>query len=355
MSPDAPGEQNGPDGWAEPAEPVAAEPDAPGEPDGRAEPALIPAAPRPIDRLVSFGTVVVDLITAVPALPERGGDVFAAAGSLAAGGGFTVMAAARRAGLPTLHAGTTGTGPFGDLARAALAAAGIQSVLAPVPGVDTGLSLVLVEPDGERTFVTVPGAEGRFEPGLLDQVPLRARDAVYLSGYGFAHPVTGRAIRAALAGMPAAATLIVDPGPLGHELDPADLAALFARADWFSCNAREATLLTGRADPVAAAAVLAELVCGDPAFARRTKAGSPKTNRPAAHIVVRTGAQGCLWAVVGRAPVPVGVQPVAVTSSNGAGDVHTGSLLAALAAGRPPLAALRQANASAVRFLQHRA
>lgn len=301
-------------------------------------------APRPIHRLVSFGTVLIDLVCVVPGLPEPGGDVFGSSGALTAGGGFTAMAAARRGGLGTLHAGTTGTGPFGDLARAALTAAGVETVLAPVAGLDTGICVVLVDPTGERTFVTMPGAEGRFEPETLSQVPLRQTDAVLVSGYGLVHPVTRRTILAALAGLPARATLVVDPGPLGHELAPPAREALFARADWFTCNAREATLLTGHSEPVVAAAALAE----------RLAASATDAAGRVAHAVVRVGAAGCILAHAGAAPVLVGAVPASVVSTNGAGDAHTGALLAALAAGRAPLAALRQANADARDFLNRR-
>ena len=49
---------------------------------------------------------------------------------LSPGGGFNVMAAAARQGLPVAYAGAHGTGPFADLARAGLAAEGIE-VLQP--------------------------------------------------------------------------------------------------------------------------------------------------------------------------------------------------------------------------------
>ncbi|TFB99043.1 sugar kinase [Cryobacterium adonitolivorans] len=311
---------------------------------------MTPPGASPIHRLVSLGTVVVDLVTFVPALPEQGGDVFASGGALVPGGGYTAMAAARRAGLPTIHAGTTGTGPFGDLARAALAAAGIETAVEPVPAVDTGLCLVLVEPTGERTFVTLPGAEGRMEPAMLTRLSLAPTDAVLLSGYGLAHPVTGQAILAVLAGLPAGATLVVDPGPLGHELDPAVRGSLFARADWWTCNAREAILLTGEADPTAASGVLAERLASD----RSAATGQGNMPRAPGHAVVRLGAAGCLLAVSGRPPVLVSAVPASVISTNGAGDAHTGALIAALAAGRSPIPALRQANESAREFLRSR-
>ncbi|WP_130176428.1 PfkB family carbohydrate kinase [Cryobacterium sp. SO1] len=301
----------------------------------------------PIHRLVSFGTVLVDLVCVVPGLPEPGGDVFGSSGALVAGGGFTAMAAARRGGLRTLHAGTTGTGPFGDLARAALATSGIETVLAPVVGLDTGVCVVLVDASGERTFVTMPGAEGRFEPAWRAQVPVRPTDAVLVSGYGLVHPVTRRTVLAVLAGLPDRATLVVDPGPLGHELDPAAREALFARADWFTCNDREATLLTGHTDPALAASALAEQLA-------RAAPGLDAPSRQGAHAVVRIGAAGCILAGTGAMPVLVGAAPASVVSTNGAGDAHTGALVSALAAGRPPLAALRQANADTRDFLNRR-
>ena len=67
-------------------------------------------------RLLHLGNVVIDLVLTVGDLPERGGDVIASSTATAAGGGFNVMAAAVRQGLPTLYAGAHGTGPFGDLA-----------------------------------------------------------------------------------------------------------------------------------------------------------------------------------------------------------------------------------------------
>ena len=72
-----------------------------------------------VRRLVFAGEAIVDLVMRVPALPERGGDMLASSSATAVGGGFNIMAAAARQGLPVLYAGGHGTGPWGDLARAA--------------------------------------------------------------------------------------------------------------------------------------------------------------------------------------------------------------------------------------------
>ena len=76
-------------------------------------------------RLVFAGETIVDVLMRVPGLPERGGDLLATSAEVAVGGGFNVMAAAARQGLPVLYAGGHGTGPWGDLVRAALAAEGL--------------------------------------------------------------------------------------------------------------------------------------------------------------------------------------------------------------------------------------
>jgi sugar/nucleoside kinase (ribokinase family) len=111
--------------------------------------------------LISLGNVIIDIVAEVPALPERGGDMLASRAALEVGGGFNLMAAAARQGLEVGYAGALGHGPFGDLARSALAAEGI-ALLLPENATeqrDIGFDVVLVDAGGERTFVTAVGAE----------------------------------------------------------------------------------------------------------------------------------------------------------------------------------------------------
>src|ERR1700721_3407911 len=114
--------------------------------------AMTPAPGRP-RRLVFAGEAIVDVLMRVPGLPERGGDLLATSAEVAVGGGFNVMAAAARQGLPVLYAGGHGTGPWGDLVRTALAAEGIGLPPPPDPSRDTGFDVALLEPDAERSVV----------------------------------------------------------------------------------------------------------------------------------------------------------------------------------------------------------
>ena len=98
-----------------------------------------------VTRLVGLCSALVDLTMVVPALPERGGDVVASSSGSSVGGGLNALAAAVAAGLPAAYAGGHGTGPFGDQVRAALAAHGIDVLLAADPDEDTGYTVVLVD------------------------------------------------------------------------------------------------------------------------------------------------------------------------------------------------------------------
>ena len=214
-----------------------------------------------IQRLLFAGEAIVDLLMAVPSLPERGGDLLATSSGIAVGGGFNVMVAAARQGLPVRYAGGHGTGPWGDLVRAALTRENIEILRPPDPRADTGFDVALVEPAGERTFVTSLGAESLPAPdGAWDAVAAGPGDVVYVSGYGLAAPASGPGLSAWAARLPAAVTLFVDPGPLVADIPPDILGPVARRTDWWSANQREATLLTHAIEPAAAARRLQALM-----------------------------------------------------------------------------------------------
>jgi sugar/nucleoside kinase (ribokinase family) len=279
-------------------------------------------------RLVSVGNVVIDIVARVPAFPDRGGDVLASAGGIAAGGGFNVMVAGARQRLPTAYAGTHGTGLFGDLARAALREEGISILQEPTAAVDTGFDVAVVDNDGERTFITVVGAEAQLTDERLDTIEVGPEDAVQVSGYGLLHPINRVSITNLLKRIPAECIVFFDPGPLVGDIPAEAMAAMVMRADWWSCNLREATIVTGQTDPVTAAAILAN---------RNARGG----------VLVRLGRDGCILVESGASPHRVAGFTVDAVDTNGAGDAHTGAFIAALARGATPREAARLANACA--------
>jgi sugar/nucleoside kinase (ribokinase family) len=282
-----------------------------------------------IQRLLFAGEAIVDLLMAVPSLPERGGDLLATSSGIAVGGGFNVMVAAARQGLPVRYAGGHGTGPWGDLVRAALTRENIEVLRPPDPRADTGFDVALVEPAGERTFVTSLGAESLPAPaGAWDAVAASPGDVVYVSGYGLAAPASGPGLSAWAARLPAAVTLFVDPGPLVADIPPDIFGPVARRTDWWSANQREAALLTHATKPAAAARRLQGLM-------------------PQASIMVRTGPAGCVLASADGQLQEIPAPTVNAVDTTGAGDAHAGVFLAALAAGLPAPQAAARANAAA--------
>jgi sugar/nucleoside kinase (ribokinase family) len=278
--------------------------------------------------LLYLGNVVIDLVLTVPALPERGADMLASGGRATPGGGFNVMAAAVRQGLPVAYGGAHGTGPFGELARSGLAAEGIRVLLPPAAAPDTGVVVSLTDAGGERTFVTSPGAEAHLTAADLAAVTAGPADAVAFSGYSLVYPSNRSALLGWLPRLEPASLLVFDPGPLAGQIPPDALAAVLRRADWLTCNAREAAILTGQPDPAAAARTLSGA------------AGAPG-------VIVRTGPDGCLISRRGDSPVFVPGVAVTAVDTNGAGDAHTGTFIAALARGAGETEAARLANAAA--------
>jgi ribokinase len=271
-----------------------------------------------IGRLVSLGSVIVDLVLEVPGLPERGGDVLAAQRGMAVGGAFNVMSAAQRLGLPCVYAGPHGRGPFGDLVRAQLASEGIEVSAPANEDLDTGWTIALIEPDAERTFVTVTGADALVEVETLRRIRYRETDAVYVSGYDVAYPGAGAAIAEHVAALDAALFVAVDPGPLIADIEPSRRAAVLGRADMVSLNERELALV------------------GFAAF------------RPDCTVIVRRGAHGATVHRQGSDPVAIPAVPLGhVVDTSGAGDVHVGANLVGLARGMDWPEAVLLANRAA--------
>jgi len=276
--------------------------------------------------------VVVDITAHVAAVPGPGADVLAEESQLTPGGSFNVLLAATRQGLRGAYAGASGTGPFGDLVRARMRDAGVEVLLPPSRHLDTGYAVTLVEPDGERRFVTAFGAEADLTESQLGGLALQPTDSVHVSGYGLLSRTNADVIPPWLLGLTAGHLVVFDPGPLVAGIPASALRAVCGRADWVSCNEREALLMTGEPTVTSAARALA---------VEHTS------------VVVRLAAKGCLVSA-GGPPVPVPGFATKAVDTTGAGDAHVGAFCAALVAGHSPVQAARRANACAASAVARR-
>jgi len=287
-----------------------------------------------VSRVIHTGQALVDVVVEVPDLPVRGQNVMAASTGDYAGGAVTVLVAAARFGAECVHAGAHGTGPHGDLVRAALAAEGITASAPPVVGLDTGICVVLLEPSAERTFVTTLGAERRISVESLGTSEPRPGDLVCVTGFSLALDSTRDPLLAWLPTLHPDVVVVLDPGAAFAGLSEVVRAAMLAVTDVWSSNAEEAEHLLhavgaeAPTDLVGLTAAIAPLLRG------------------AAVAVVRDGPEGCAVHVDGATTYVPGF-PQEPVDTNGAGDTHTGALLAEVVAGTPWVEGCRRANAAA--------
>ena len=280
-------------------------------------------------RVVVVGDVCTDVVVLLAGEPAPDSDRPAVISTRGGGAGANVAAHLAALGTAVTLAGCVGADLPGAALARDLADGGVTLALRTVAGATTGTIVSLVEPGGGRSFLADRGANLALHP---DDVPTPAAGGhLHLSGYTLLAPGPRAAGLAALAAARAAGcTVSVDPastGPLtGYGVDQwlADTAA----ATLLLPNADEARLLTGVADPAAAARALA-------------------ARHPV--VVVTLGADGALWAA-GDVLVHRPAHPTTVVDTTGAGDAFTAGVLAAWTAGggRPdPVTALEAGLARA--------
>ena len=190
---------------------------------------------------------------------------------------------------------------------------------------DNGWCLSLVEPHGERTFVSMFGIERRMSLDWFDDFDMAEFDLIYLSGYQ-AEGENGAVVLEALRRKRPDADLIFDPGPRALEIPAERMKVLLSLGTILTINAQEARAMTAEPSAEAAARIL-----------------SHRTGRPA---VVTDGARGAVLAEGDVVRLIEGF-PVDVVDTIGSGDSHTGGFIAGRMCGLPLDESVRLANAVA--------
>ena len=291
-------------------------------------------------RVIHTGQVVIDLTLRIEAIPEPGGDVFADESAMAVGGGFNVLAAARRLSVETLYAGPLGAGPFAEAARQALKEIGVDHIGPLAPG-DQGYCVAMTDARAERTFISTCGAETRGPVDAFDHLEVAGDDVVCLSGYSLADEASRTALER-LAGRLTEArtgcTALFDVSPMVGSVPMSSLERLGALGPIWSLNEREAGLLADRLG--------LRVEAGDHTGVCEALSGRLGT------VLVRAGEQGS-WFSDGGETAHTPSIPVTPVDTNGAGDAHSGVLAAALARGVDLPTALRWANVAGALTTTH--
>ena len=125
---------------------------------------------------------------------------------------------------------------------------GVTPVLAGDTEQPSGVLVTIVDPDGERSFLTDRGANLHLSPADLPDSLLQGVGLVMVSGYSFFAPGPRAAVRALLVRARAGGIAVaIDPASVGflHEVGADHFLDWTAGADWIFANQSEAEALTG--------------------------------------------------------------------------------------------------------------
>ena len=243
------------------------------------------------------------------------------------------LALARLGRRPALVS-VVGEDAAGDFVLRALTDARVDaSCVRRIPGLDTGINVVLVGPDGERRFITSQGGSLR-RLSLSDILP--ALDSPAFAGAKiaclaslFVSPLLTLDDTAALfdALKARGLTLCADTTRPKRGETLREAGAALSRLDYFFPNRDEAALLTGEKDPDRAADAL--------------------LNAGVKHVAIKLGGAGCLLKSAGERHLVPAFAGASCVDTTGAGDTFAAGFIAALIEGRPLRDCGRFANAAA--------
>lgn len=281
-------------------------------------------------KVLVIGSAVIDVVVTIPSIPRSGGDVFASNEEVIVGG------CAYNVGniLQQLNANydlmvPIGSGTQADTIKKQMKIDGHREMLKDLVG-DNGWCLCMVENDGERTFLTVPGIEHEWKDDWFDQVNVDEYDYIYLSGYSFEGP-SAEVILKQLRKKREDTIIIFDPSPRVSEMNREHLDALLTMGTIIHGNRDELTTITDENDVETAARQL-----------------NKWTKQP---VIITLGAEGTLVAEDGVVNVCSGHQ-VDLVDTIGAGDTHTGAFITALLDDQTMQVACEWGNDAAAKVVQ---
>ncbi|CDU02388.1 putative kinase [Vibrio coralliirubri] len=281
-------------------------------------------------QLCLIGAAVVDIVTETPALPKRGTDVELTEKGIHVGGcALNIAIALKKLGVESINALPIGQGKWADIITAAMAEKGLTSSLQDPSG-DNGWCLALVEPDGERTFLSVSGVENNWNQQALEQLKLQDDAIIYLSGYQLSS-ACGEQIVSWLESLPSGIELFIDFGPRIGDIPKPLFERLIKLKPTISLNRQEAEVLG-----------MQEIN----AFVEQWH------NQYGCPLILRIDSDGALFATqdgYGN----VAPFKATVVDTIGAGDTHAGGVLAGLASGWELPDAILLGNAVASYVVSH--
>ena len=279
--------------------------------------------------IVVVGSLHYDLMVEAPDRPRKGETVTGQAWYPKFGGkGGNQAVAAAKAGANTRFVGAVGADDFAELMLNTLQAEGIATDrVAIMVGCGTGMSVAIIDADGDYGAVIVSGANLQIDTAQFADAPLWNGAKVLILQNEIPEAVN---VAAAQAAREFGLLVCINAAPWR-----AMSAELLALVDILVVNAIEAQDMG--VQPVTDLAS-----AGQAAIALSAQVPT---------VIVTAGGDGVAWAVRGGKSGAIPALPVTVISTHGAGDTFIGTLCHAIAQGEGVEAALQQANAAAARHI----
>ena len=188
-----------------------------------------------------IGAAIIDIIMKIKRLPKSGEDILCSETVSTVGGcAYNVAGTLRGFGVDHDLFVPVGRGMYGDMIAGDLEKLGYQILIREEES-DNGYCLCLVEEDGERTFITVKGAEGRFRPSWFEQLSQDAYDSIYVAGYQVCG-ASGRVISDWMAGAKdrmKEKRVFFAPGPVITDIDQAVMERILSVGPILHLNEKE--------------------------------------------------------------------------------------------------------------------
>ena len=274
-------------------------------------------------RIAVIGSNMVDLVTYVTRMPDRGETVEAPSFEMGHGGkGANQAVAAAKLGADVLMVTKVGDDMFGDGTVANLRRFGIDTRhVGKVAGRSSGVAPIMVEPSGENAILIVKGANADLSPADVERAgdDLKGCDLILLQ---LEIPV--ETVYAALEfGRRHGIATLLNPAPALPTLDVARIGS----ATFLVPNESELRILSGL--PV-------------DSMEEVEAAARSLTARGIGTVVVTLGARGALLVEAGGS-TPIPPHSVTPVDTTGAGDAFIGSFARYYVVERDTVAALQRA------------
>lgn len=274
-------------------------------------------------KILILGAAIIDKMMWIERLPQSGDDVSCKRTREVVGGcAFNVASTLRNLHVPHDLCVPVGKGCHADIIRHILSEKGYP-LLIEDDRMDNGYCITLVEKGGERSFITVQGAECDFQEEWFRNLDISCYDMIYVAGYqtlGKSGEIITRWLTRSITEKTA---LFLAPGPVINDIHPEVMDRFFSLSPVIHLNEKELLEYTKQDTLADGLSTLYE------------KSGNT--------IIVTLGDRGSAIYEEGRITI-VPADPVPVVDTVGAGDSHIAAIMGFLANGDPTGKAVEKAN-----------